>query len=98
VGRHPHAVVRVRRVRRSVELSTPTRAQRTVNDLARVIDSGSAGDLDRVIRALKAATGDVLVVATVPTVAPYADIREYALKLFENHGRGVGDKGKDNGS
>ena len=27
----------------------------------------------------------------------YGDIREYAVKLFENHGRGIGDKEKDNG-
>jgi len=39
----------------------------------------------------------VVAVTTVPTVEPYADIREYAVKLFENHGRGIGDKGKDNG-
>ncbi len=49
------------------------------------------------IRALKAASGDVVVVATVPTIEPYGDIREYAIKLFENHGRGIGDKGKNNG-
>ena len=49
------------------------------------------------IRALQAATGDVVVVATVPTIEPYGDIREYAVKLFENHGRGIGEKGKDNG-
>ena len=49
------------------------------------------------IRALKAATGDVVVVATVPTIEPYGDIREYAIKLFENHGSGIGEKGKDNG-
>ena len=29
--------------------------------------------------------------------APYADIREYAVKMFENRGRGIGAKGKDNG-
>jgi uncharacterized protein len=68
-----------------------------VTDLARVIDPGSAEEMDRVIRALKAASGDVVVVVTVPTIAPYADVREYALKLFENGGRGIGDKGKDNG-
>jgi uncharacterized protein len=68
-----------------------------VNDLAHVIDGASAQQLDQLSRALKAATGDALVVATVPTVEPYADIREYAVKLFENHGRGIGDKGKDNG-
>jgi len=49
-------------------------------------------------RALQAKTGDVVVIATVPTVEPYADINEYAVKLFENHGRGVGTKGKDNGA
>ena len=53
--------------------------------------------MDRQIRALKAASGDVVVVATIDTFAPYADIREYAVKMFENHGRGIGDKGKDNG-
>ena len=36
-------------------------------------------------------------VATIDTFAPYADIREYAVKMFENRGRGIGDKGKDNG-
>jgi uncharacterized protein len=68
-----------------------------VNDFAHVIDAGSAAQIDRLSRALKAASGDVVVVATVPTIAPYGDIREYAVKLFENHGRGIGDKGKDNG-
>jgi uncharacterized protein len=68
-----------------------------VNDFAHVIDSGSAREIDRISRTLKAASGDVIVVATVPTVEPYADIKEYAVKLFENHGRGIGDKGKDNG-
>lgn len=68
-----------------------------VNDFAHVVDPSSANAMDRMIRQLKAATGDVVVVATVPTVEPYADIREYANKLFENHGRGIGEKGKDNG-
>jgi len=69
-----------------------------VNDSAHVIDAASAQKLDQLSRALRAAAGDVVVVATVPTVEPYADIREYAVKLFENHGRGIGDKGKDNGA
>jgi len=68
-----------------------------VNDFAHIIDSASAREMDRVIRTLKAASGDVIVVATVPTLEPYADINEYGVKLFENHGRGIGDKGKDNG-
>ena len=68
-----------------------------VNDFAHIIDPSSKADMDRYIRALTAASGDVVVVATVPTIEPYGDIREYATKLFENNGRGIGQKGKDNG-
>ena len=68
-----------------------------VNDFANVIDENSEREIDRRIRALKAASGDVVVVATVRTYQPYADIDEYAVKLFENGGRGIGEKGKDNG-
>jgi uncharacterized protein len=67
-----------------------------VDDFAHIIDPESAREIDGISRALRAASGDVIVVATVPTVEPYADINEYAVKLFENHGRGIGDKGKDN--
>jgi uncharacterized protein len=68
-----------------------------VNDFAHVIDAKSAAGIERLSRALKSASGDVVVVATVPTVEPYGDIREYATKLFENGGRGIGEKGKNNG-
>jgi uncharacterized protein len=68
-----------------------------VNDFAHVIDADSASAMDRMIRTLQAATGDVVVVATVPTIEPYGDIKEYAVKLFENHGKGIGQKGKNNG-
>jgi uncharacterized protein len=68
-----------------------------VNDFAHIVDPVSGEKLATLSRTLKAATGDVVVVATIATVEPYADIREYAVKLFENHGRGIGDKGKDNG-
>lgn len=68
-----------------------------VNDFAGVIDKASAAEMDRAIRTLQEATGDAVVVATIPTFAPYADIREYAVKLFENQGRGIGEKGKHNG-
>jgi uncharacterized protein len=68
-----------------------------VNDLANVIDPESEREMDRRIRALLATTGDVVVVATVPTYQPYGDISEYAVKMFENGGRGIGAKGKDNG-
>ena len=53
--------------------------------------------MESLIRSLQQASGDVVVVATVPTFEPYGDIREYAVKMFENHGRGIGQKGKDNG-
>ena len=68
-----------------------------VNDFAHVIDPQNAATIDQMIRRLKTATGDVVVVATVNTIEPYGDIREYANKLFENHGKGIGQKGKDNG-
>lgn len=68
-----------------------------VTDLAGVIDRTSAASIERLSRALQQATGDVVVVVTVPSVAPYSDINEYAVKLFENHGRGIGTRGQDNG-
>ena len=75
---------------------TPTLTD-TVNDFAHIVDAASRAELDKRIRALKAATGDVVIVATVPTFQPYGTIDEYAVKMFENGGRGIGDKGKDNG-
>jgi uncharacterized protein len=75
----------------------PPALTQVVNDFAGVIDSSSAQAIDRISRTLQVATGDVVVVATVPTVAPYADIREYAVRMFENRGRGIGERGKDNG-
>jgi uncharacterized protein len=75
----------------------PPEVTQPVNDFAHVIDAGSAAEIDGQIRALKAATGDVVVVAAIDTFAPYGDIREYAVKMFENRGRGIGEKGKDNG-
>ena len=68
-----------------------------VNDFAGVIDEANQAAIEKMIRTLQAASGDVVVVATVPTVEPYADAREYANKLFENHGKGIGDRDKDNG-
>jgi uncharacterized protein len=69
----------------------------TVNDFAGIIDASSRAELDKRIRALKQTTGDVVVVATVPTFKPFGTIDEYAVKMFENGGRGIGEKGKDNG-
>jgi uncharacterized protein len=68
-----------------------------VNDFAHVIDAGHRAAIDQMIRQLEAASGDIVVVVTAPTIEPFAEVREYAVKLFENHGRGIGAKGKDNG-
>ena len=68
-----------------------------VNDFAGVIDSESEAAMDAMIRELQEKSGDVVVAATVPTIEPYGTVREYAVELFENHGRGIGQKGKDNG-
>lgn len=76
----------------------PLRLNAPVNDFARVIDAAVAAEIDRRIRALQAATGDVIVVATVESMAPDADIREYAVRLFENRAEGIGLAGQDNGA
>jgi uncharacterized protein len=68
-----------------------------VNDFAGVIDAASKDQLEALIRKLQAATGDVIVVATIKTFQPYADMPSYAVKMFENRGKGIGVKGKDNG-
>ena len=76
----------------------PPELTRPVNDFANVIDASSEAAMESLIRSLLQASGDVVVVATVDTFEPYADIREYAVEMFENRGRGIGAKGKDNGA
>jgi uncharacterized protein len=66
-----------------------------VNDFAHVLSPGVTAELDRRIRALQAASGDVVVVATVPSIAPFGSIDEYAVKLVEK--AGIGKKNSDNG-
>lgn len=68
-----------------------------VTDLANVIDPDSERQIDALSRTLQAASGDVVVVVTLPTIAPFPDLRTYAVELFENHGRGIGQTGEDNG-
>jgi uncharacterized protein len=75
----------------------PPELTKPVNDFANVIDPASESEIEQRILALKQSSGDVVVVASIETFAPYADIREYAVKMFENRGRGIGEKGKDNG-
>ncbi len=77
--------------------TTPPELTAPVNDFANVIDGGTEQQLDSLIRRLQAATGDVMVVATVKTFQPWADLQSYAVKMFENGGKGIGTKGQDNG-
>jgi uncharacterized protein len=75
----------------------PPELTRPINDFAGVVDANSAQQIESLIRSLEQTTGDVVVVATIDTFQPWGDIREYAVKMFENRGRGIGQKGKDNG-
>jgi len=81
----------------AIAVDLPTLTDTPVNDFAHVVDANSAEGIERLSRSLKKASGDVVIVATVPTIEGYGSIDEYATKLFENHGRGIGEKGKDNG-
>jgi uncharacterized protein len=65
-----------------------------VNDFAGVIDQDSARQLDTLIGRVQDATGDILVVATVRTFQPWPDLPSYALKMFENGGKGIGARGR----
>jgi hypothetical protein len=69
-----------------------------VNDFAGVIDPQSAAEIETLIRRLQDASGDVIVVATVRTFKPYADLQSYAVQMFENHGKGIGTRKGDNGA
>lgn len=75
----------------------PLLADKPVNDYAQVLNPAQEAEVERMAATLKAATGDIVFVVTTETFAPYGSIQEYAVKLFENHGRGIGEKGKDNG-
>ncbi len=96
-GRPERACACRRRCALRVEGAAASELTAPVNDFANVIDASSEKQLDDLIRRLQGATGDVMVVATVKTFQPFADLRSYAVKMFENGGQGIGAKGKDNG-
>ena len=75
---------------------SPPALSGAVNDFANVIDDTSERQIADLSKRLEQATGDILVVAAVDTVQP-GDIQTYATKMFENVGRGIGTRGKDNG-
>ena len=68
-----------------------------VNDFANVVGGSETRQITDLIERLKAASGDVIVVATVKTFKPWPDVDSYAVKMFENGGQGIGARGKDNG-
>ena len=82
---------------RAQERQAPPALDGAVNDFANVIAPGDEAAIARVSEALRQASGDVIVVATVKTIAPWADARSYAVEMFENAGRGIGATGQDNG-
>jgi uncharacterized protein len=75
----------------------PPELTAAVNDFASVISPVREAELDSLSRKLLAASGDVLIVATVSTFKPFATIDVYAREMFKNHGRGIGQRGRDNG-
>lgn len=75
----------------------PPELTQPVNDFANVIDPSSEAAMESLIRSLQQASGDVVAVATVDTFAPYGTLQEYAVEMFENRGKGIGAKGRDNG-
>jgi uncharacterized protein len=75
----------------------PPELTNTVNDFAGVLDAASKQQLDSISRRLELASGDAVVVATIKTFQPWGAIETYAAKMFENHGRGIGRRGRDNG-
>lgn len=77
--------------------TAPPELAAPVNDFAEVIDPGSERAIDSLIRQLQGATGDAMVVATVKTFQPWADLNSYAVEMFRNGGKGIGTTGKDNG-
>ena len=77
--------------------TAPPELTAPVNDFANVIDSRSALQIESLIRQLQAASGDVMIVATVKTFQPRADLKSLAVEMFGNGGKGLGAKGQDNG-
>ena len=81
----------------AIAQTAPPELTAPVNDFAGVIDGNAEAQLETLIRKLQAASGDVMIVATVKTFQPWADLQSYAVKMFENGGKGIGTKGSDNG-
>lgn len=83
--------------RAAVAQPAPPALTSPVNDFADAIDPATEREIEALIRRLQQATADVIVVATVRTFQPWPDLPSYAVKMFENGGRGIGQQGKGNG-
>lgn len=70
---------------------------RPVNDFAGVVDQEDETRLEDALRQINLETTNAVVVVTVETIAPMKDVRAYAKELFKNHGKGIGQREKDNG-
>lgn len=68
-----------------------------VNDFADVIDPAIERAIEALIHDVQRRTGDVLVVVTLPTCVPFTTLRDCSLEVFDNHGNGIGQAGRDNG-
>jgi uncharacterized protein len=66
-----------------------------VNDFAEVIGPREENQLTQIIQELEEKTSVEIAVVSVSTIEPYADEKEYAVRLFEKWG--IGKKEKDNG-
>ena len=84
-------------VRASAAQPAPPALTAPVNDFAGAIDAATTQQIEALSARLQQATGDVIVVATIKTFQPWGDLSSYAVKMFENGGRGIGQQGKDNG-
>lgn len=72
----------------------PERPSGFVTDEARVLDGGTRGQLESVLRDLESKTSAEVAVVTVSSLDGN-EIEDYAVSLFERWG--IGKKGKDNG-
>lgn len=67
-----------------------------VNDFAEVIDAGTEQEMTRLAEAVREATGAEIAVAVVDTVAPFATVEEYGVRLATAWG--VGSEEDDSGA
>ncbi|MFO8065769.1 MAG: TPM domain-containing protein [Spirochaetia bacterium] len=66
-----------------------------VNDYADVIDASTEQEMTALSEAVQEATGAEIAVAVVDSVAPYADVEEYSIRLASEWG--VGDREDESG-